>query len=174
MQLCQELDKQPHEDLAPVIHLAAHSVRRSIEEAQQMHAVQAQAAVASAANGEGVSPEMKRAVKLPPDDLYVSVVCSNVTATLHPASCRVQVNGEEMSATHFEQYAGCGSAKKWRASVKLIPGQVPECPEGAHPVVFVGSSTMLHATKKYGGSVRIFWSVTTVPHAHRECRIPHE
>jgi hypothetical protein len=134
MELCQELEKQPHEDLVPVIHLSAHSVRRSIEEAQQMHGIQAtQAAAVAGTNSENTAQEPKRAVKLPPDDLYVSVVCNNVTATLHPASCRVRAKGEEMSATHFEQYAGCGSAKKWRASVKLVPGQVPECPEGAHP-----------------------------------------
>ena len=113
----------------PVIHLSCHSAARAAEEAQQRQALAA--AAAGGANNEGAAPEAKRTVKLPPDDLYVSVVCNNVTATLHPATCRVRAKREEMSATHFEQYAGCGSAKKWRASVKLVPGQIPECPEGA-------------------------------------------
>lgn len=144
LQLCQEVDKPPHEELIPVIHLSCHSTARATEEAQQRQAAAEAAAAAAAAaavaagaagaaagaNNENTT-EVKRTVKLPPDDLYVSVACNNVTATLHPASCRVRAKGEEMSATHFEQYAGCGSAKKWRASVKLVPGQVPECPEGA-------------------------------------------
>lgn len=35
-----------------------------------------------------------------------------------------------MTATQFEQYAGAGSAKKWKTSLRILPGQVPECPPG--------------------------------------------
>ena len=114
----------------PVIYLSCHSAARAAEEAQKQQAASAAAAAAAAGPSNDNTAVVKKSVKLPPDDLFVSVVCNNVTATLHPASCRVRAKGEEMSATHFEQYAGCGSAKKWRASVKLVPGQVPECPEG--------------------------------------------
>ena len=154
LQLCHEIDKPAHEELVPVIHLSCHSAARAAEEAQQRQA-HAVAAAAAGANNERTSMEVKRAVKLPPDDLYVSVVCNNVTAMLHPATCRVRAKGEEMSATQFEQYAGCGSAKKWRASVKLVPGQIPECPEGVAPLCFtltceltVSLNTALKAEEK--------------------------
>lgn len=39
-------------------------------------------------------------------------------------------NQREMSATHFEAHAGAGAAKKWKSSVRIMPGAVPEAPPG--------------------------------------------
>ena len=36
--------------------------------------------------------------------------------------------------TQFEQHGGAGSAKKWKASLRLEPGSVPECPVGSNPM----------------------------------------
>jgi hypothetical protein len=36
----------------------------------------------------------------------------------------------------YEQHAGCGSAKKWKASLRIEPGAVRECPRGANPMAF--------------------------------------
>ncbi len=39
----------------------------------------------------------------------------------------------EMSATHFESHAGAGTAKKWKSSVRIPAGALPEVPSGAGP-----------------------------------------
>jgi hypothetical protein len=129
LQYCAELKKEPHPELVPLIHLSAVAVQRAAEQQAVPAAPRPNPAPKQAGNDEN-NTRPDRVIKMPPDDLYVTIVCNNVTATLHPATCRVRAKGEEMSATHFEQFAGCGSAKKWRASLKLVPGQVPECPEG--------------------------------------------
>jgi hypothetical protein len=36
----------------------------------------------------------------------------------------------------YEQHAGCGSAKKWKASIRIEPGAVRECPRGANAMAF--------------------------------------
>lgn len=39
--------------------------------------------------------------------------------------------------THWEQHCGAGSAKKWKASIKIAPGGVPELPHNA-PAMVIG------------------------------------
>ena len=36
----------------------------------------------------------------------------------------------EFSCTQYEQHCGAGAAKKWKASLRIEPGSVPEVPEG--------------------------------------------
>lgn len=36
--------------------------------------------------------------------------------------------------THWEAHCGAGTAKKWKASVKIDPGGLPEVPLGGHPM----------------------------------------
>jgi SAND domain len=70
---------------------------------------------------------------LAPTDITLQVICNNVAGLLNPATCKVVHEGKEMTATQFEHFAGCGSAKKWKASLRIVPGQVPECPRGEPP-----------------------------------------
>ena len=70
--------------------------------------------------------------RTPPPDITLRVVCNEAQGTLCVASGRVTLDsGKEMTATQFEQHAGCGSAKKWKTSLRILPGQVEECPGGA-------------------------------------------
>ena len=54
------------------------------------------------------------------------VICECAECAGQPESQR------EMSATHFEAHAGAGAAKKWKSSVRIMAGAVPEAPIGAH------------------------------------------
>ena len=36
----------------------------------------------------------------------------------------------EFSCTQFEQHAGAGAAKKWKASLRVEPGSVPDSTKG--------------------------------------------
>jgi SAND domain len=81
---------------------------------------------AASANGPKVSCQ-----SIAPADLQVQVVCNETEGTLYPATGRVIAAGKHMTATQFEQFAGAGSAKKWKASLRLVPGQVEACPIGA-------------------------------------------
>lgn len=74
------------------------------------------------------------AQSLPPPDVKVQIICNDTVGTLYPASCKVISHGKQMTATQFEQYAGAGSAKKWKASLRVLPGQVQECPHGSRPL----------------------------------------
>jgi SAND domain len=53
------------------------------------------------------------------------VICNCAECAGQPESQR------EMSATHFEAHAGAGAAKKWKSSVRIMAGAVPEAPIGA-------------------------------------------
>lgn len=66
-----------------------------------------------------------------PDDISLQVMCNDVYGLLNPATCKVVHKGQTMTATQFEAFAGSGSAKKWKSSLRIVPGQVPECPHGA-------------------------------------------
>ncbi len=45
--------------------------------------------------------------------------------------CRKKPEAErEFSCTQYEQHCGAGAAKKWKASLRIEPGSVPEVPEG--------------------------------------------
>ena len=45
--------------------------------------------------------------------------------------CAARPEGsQEFSCTQFEQHCGAGSAKKWKASLRIVPGGVPEVPAG--------------------------------------------
>lgn len=84
--------------------------------------------------GDELDDEDENGTKpLAPTDISLEVICNNVHAVLNPATCKVVHEGREMTATQFEQFAGCGSAKKWKASLRILPGQVPECPRGMPP-----------------------------------------
>ena len=70
----------------------------------------------------------------------IPIRCNNVPGTfyLHRmrivcgcADCLEQGNKKEFSCTQFEQHAGSGAAKKWKASLRICPGGVPEVPAGA-------------------------------------------
>lgn len=66
-----------------------------------------------------------------PDNVSLQVMCNDVYGLLNPATCKVVHKGQTMTATQFEAFAGSGSAKKWKSSLRIVPGQVPECPHGA-------------------------------------------
>jgi hypothetical protein len=71
------------------------------------------------------------AASLNPESLQVT--CNGTSGTLLLATSRVKVNGQdEMSANKFENFAGAGKQKNWKSSVRIVPGQVPECPEGIY------------------------------------------
>lgn len=133
LKMCEESQQAPHRDILPVIHLALHgaAVANGTAGVAGAAAHAGRPAPDSRDSGGAVALQPAAPLKTPPEDLYIMVMCNNVMGRLHPASCRVEANGKEMSATQFEQFAGCASAKKWRASLKVVPGSCPECPEGA-------------------------------------------
>lgn len=136
LKLCGELRQPPHQEIFPVVHLTLHGASCSSSAAADTVANRNEARiVAPSRTSAPAALQQAKPLKAPPEDLFVMVMCNNVTGRLHPASCRVEANGREMSATQFEQFAGCASAKKWRASLKVVPGSCPECPEGAGGVV---------------------------------------
>ena len=132
LRMCEQAQQAPHKELVPVIHLTLHGAEVAHGTAASTGVGGQAPPVALATGGCGVPAVQPAApLRLPPEDLYVMVMCNSVTGRLHPLSCRVEANGKEMSATQFEQFSGCASAKKWRASLKVVPGSCPECPEGA-------------------------------------------
>jgi len=73
----------------------------------------------------------------------IPVVCSGVEGTFSLPTLRVQCHCEacsrrpsaadaQYSATQWEQHCGAGSAKKWKASIRIVPGGVPEIPASGH------------------------------------------
>ena len=124
LKLCDGLNVAPAAALMPAIQLALHAPALRLAAAGARRA---------AGDGDGVDEDGAPllAARLVPEDLTLEVVCVDTVATLYPATCRVRVNGKEMTATQFEQHAGAGSAKKWKTSLRILPGQVPECPPGA-------------------------------------------
>lgn len=60
----------------------------------------------------------------------MKVICSCKSCAEQPREKRT------FSATQFEQHGGAGSAKKWKASLRIEPGAVPECPPDAAPMAF--------------------------------------
>lgn len=49
--------------------------------------------------------------------------------------CVDQPKGQrEFHPTHWEQHCGAGTAKKWKASIKIEPGGAPEVPLGSYPM----------------------------------------
>lgn len=56
------------------------------------------------------------------------VKCECVECMAKPETQRI------FTATHFEQHCGAGSAKKWKASVRIRPGSVPEVLPGEQPL----------------------------------------
>lgn len=71
---------------------------------------------------------------LVPEDLALEVFCKDPIARIHPASCRVictlHVNSKDMTVRKFEHFAGAVSAQKWKNLLRILPGQMPECPQG--------------------------------------------
>jgi hypothetical protein len=55
------------------------------------------------------------------------IVCSCSDCLAKPAPQR------EHSCTQFEVHCGAGAAKKWKASLRVQPGGVPEVPAGGQP-----------------------------------------
>lgn len=72
--------------------------------------------------------------------LQIPVFCNDIHGTLLLRRGRVLCRCEEcskrpegvreFSCTQFEQHSGSGSAKKWKASLRIVPGGVPEIPAG--------------------------------------------
>lgn len=58
------------------------------------------------------------------------VVCSCTACAVQPVERRT------FTPTQYEQHAGCGSAKKWKASIRIEAGAVAECPKGSAPLPF--------------------------------------
>ena len=52
------------------------------------------------------------------------IVCGCGDCAAKPEAMR------EHSCTQFEMHCGAGAAKKWKASLRVQPGGVPECPAG--------------------------------------------
>ncbi|DBA76675.1 TPA: hypothetical protein ACH3X2_008711 [Trebouxia sp. C0005] len=48
--------------------------------------------------------------------------------------CKKPEAEREFSCTQYEQHCGAGAAKKWKASLRIEPGCVPEVPQGSHPM----------------------------------------
>ncbi len=46
------------------------------------------------------------------------------------ACARLPEKKREMSATHFEAHCGAGAAKKWKSSVRIVAGTIPEALAG--------------------------------------------
>lgn len=136
LRMCEESQQVPHREIVPVVHLTLHGAAVTNGAAATIGPAgqTCGSADTSRVNVSAAAVQLTAPLTSPPEDLYVMVMCNNVTGRLHPASCRVEANGKKMSATQFEQFAGCASAKKWRASLKVIPGSCPECPEGAPPM----------------------------------------
>jgi hypothetical protein len=68
----------------------------------------------------------------------VPITCNGVAGIFHVARQRVACGCGDCASrpererlftpTQFEQHAGAGSAKKWKASIRVEPGTVPEVP----------------------------------------------
>lgn len=53
----------------------------------------------------------------------------------HCAPCAAKgPKGRLWTPTQFENHSGAGSAKKWKASLKIEPGAIPELPLGTNPM----------------------------------------
>lgn len=63
------------------------------------------------------------------------IVCSCGDCMAKPEAMR------EHSCTQFEMHCGAGAAKKWKASLRVQPGGVPECPAGARAALLVWGRT---------------------------------
>jgi hypothetical protein len=126
LKLCDGLDMNPAANLTPVIQFALYVPVLRLGAGANKRLQMDSDAVMRGDDDEG--PHF--GASLVPEDLALEVICNDTVATLYPASCRVHVNGKDMTATQFEQYAGAGSAKKWKTSLRILPGQVPECPQG--------------------------------------------
>lgn len=76
--------------------------------------------------------------------LQIAILCNNIKGTFLLASMKVVCHCPDcanvpkekrvFSPTQYEQHCGAGSAKKWKASIRIEPGSVPECPPGATPM----------------------------------------
>jgi hypothetical protein len=67
----------------------------------------------------------------------VPVTCNSVRGifVFELTKVRCQCCGwTEYTPTQWEQHCGAGSAKKWKASIKVEPGCVPEVPARANPM----------------------------------------
>ncbi|GFR43632.1 hypothetical protein Agub_g4731, partial [Astrephomene gubernaculifera] len=58
----------------------------------------------------------------------IKVLCHCKDCVDAPRSAR------EFHPTHWEQHCGAGTAKKWKASIKIEPGGAPEVPAGGNPM----------------------------------------
>lgn len=126
MRLCDELAAPPDQALVPAIQLSLFAPAAGGPGAARLGGPDG----LKLENDDEDGPRFGEA-HLVPEGLALDVVCNDMVATLFPATCRVHVQGKEMTATQFEQYAGSGSAKKWKTSLRILPGQVAECPAGA-------------------------------------------
>ncbi len=58
----------------------------------------------------------------------IKVICRCKECVARPKGQR------EFHPTHWEQHCGAGTAKKWKASIKIEPGGAPEVPQGSYPM----------------------------------------
>ena len=99
----------------PIYEQAPHTLKQ-----QPMH-------VQAGSYGPAIVHPQMLDLALPPSDLAVRVTCNKIEGLLYPATCKVMYKKQEYTATQFEQLCGAGSAKKWKVSLKVVPGSVPEC-----------------------------------------------
>ena len=73
--------------------------------------------------------------------LQVPIICAGVQGIFllgrqrvlclcKECAARPHEKDREHSCTQFEQHAGAGAAKKWKSSLRIQPGSIPEVPAG--------------------------------------------
>lgn len=74
----------------------------------------------------------------------VPVICSGTEGVFELAAVRVRCGCRACSApgadpyftpTQWEQHSGAGAAKKWKVSIRVVPGGVPDVPEEANAMM---------------------------------------
>ncbi|GIL98350.1 hypothetical protein Vretimale_3738 [Volvox reticuliferus] len=69
------------------------------------------------------------------NDVAGTFIMDGIKVLCHCKECReLPKSQREFHPTHWEQHCGAGTAKKWKASVKIEPGGAPEVPPGGNPM----------------------------------------
>ncbi|KAG2493471.1 hypothetical protein HYH03_008288 [Edaphochlamys debaryana] len=69
------------------------------------------------------------------NDVMGTFIMDGIKVVCHCKDCADTPRSQrEFHPTHWEQHCGAGTAKKWKASIKIEPGGAPEVPLGANPM----------------------------------------
>ena len=82
--------------------------------------------------------------------------------------CKKPEEERQFSCTQYEQHCGAGAAKKWKASLRVEPGCVPEVPEGDHHLTH--AMTYLVAAVTCITTTTLLCFATTVVTSTATCR----